>query len=114
MVSHRAVNSDAATRLSTAIFDRMKADPKLGRAEAMRQVMLAYLSDSSSRRNIYPAYGGPFALVGEGAEALKFLIVQCNIFPRMQAVANGRATTTAKCRKAPQHPIDEDQTAAAE
>jgi hypothetical protein len=29
--------------------------------------MLAYLNDSSSPRNAYPAYWGSFALVGEGA-----------------------------------------------
>jgi CHAT domain-containing protein len=67
MVSHWAVNSEAATRLSIATFDRLKADPKLGRAEAMREAMLAYLNDASSPRNAYPAYWGPFALVGEGA-----------------------------------------------
>ena len=48
-------------------FDRLKADPKLGRAEALRQAMLAYLNDASSPRNAYPAFWGPFALIGEGA-----------------------------------------------
>ena len=67
MVSHWAVSSEAATRLSISTFDRLKADAKLGRAEAMRQAMLAYLNDASSPRNAYPAYWGPFALVGEGA-----------------------------------------------
>ena len=67
MVSHWAVSSEAATRLSISTFDRLKADAKLGRAEAMRQAMLAYLNDTSSPRNAYPAYWGPFALVGEGA-----------------------------------------------
>ena len=67
LVSHWAVNSEAATRLSIATFDRLKADPKLGRAEALRQAMLAYLGDTSSPRNAYPAFWAPFALVGEGA-----------------------------------------------
>ena len=67
LVSHWAVNSEAATRLSISTFDRLKADPKLGRAEALRQAMLAYLNDASSPRNAYPAFWGPFALIGEGA-----------------------------------------------
>ena len=57
----------AATRLTTSTFDRLKADPKLGRAEALRQAMLGYLNDTSSPRNAYPAFWGPFALIGEGA-----------------------------------------------
>ncbi|KRR26131.1 hypothetical protein CQ14_26960 [Bradyrhizobium lablabi] len=67
LVSHWAVSSEAATRLSISTFDRLKADPKLGRAEALRQAMLAYLNDPSSPRNAYPAYWAPFALIGEGA-----------------------------------------------
>lgn len=67
LVSHWAVNSEAATRLSISTFDRLKADPKLGRAEALRQAMLAYLNDTSSPRNAYPAFWAPFALIGEGA-----------------------------------------------
>jgi len=67
LVSHWSVDSEAATRLTTATFDRLKADPKLGRAEALRQAMLAYLNDSASPRNAYPAFWAPFALIGEGA-----------------------------------------------
>ena len=67
LVSHWAVNSEAATRLSISTFDRLKSDPKLGRAEALRQAMLAYLNDASSPRNAYPAFWGAFALIGEGA-----------------------------------------------
>ena len=48
----------------------LKADPRLGRAEALRQAMLAYLNDTSSPRNAYPAFWGPFALIGEGARAV--------------------------------------------
>jgi CHAT domain-containing protein len=67
LVSHWAVDSAAATRLTTSTFDRLKVDPKLGRAEALRQSMLAYLNDASSPRNAYPAFWAPFALIGEGA-----------------------------------------------
>ena len=67
LVTHWAVDSAAATRLTIATFDRLKADPKLGRAEALRQAMLAYLGDTSSPRNAYPAFWAPFALIGEGA-----------------------------------------------
>ena len=67
LVTHWAVASDAATRLTTSTFDRLKADPGLSRAEALRQAMLAYLGDTSSDRNAYPAVWGPFALIGEGA-----------------------------------------------
>jgi CHAT domain-containing protein/Tfp pilus assembly protein PilF len=67
LVTHWSVDSAAATRLTTSTFDLLKADPKLGRAEALRQAMLTYLNDASSPRNAYPGYWGPFALIGEGA-----------------------------------------------
>jgi CHAT domain-containing protein/Tfp pilus assembly protein PilF len=67
LVTHWAVASEAATRLTISTFDRLKADPKIGRAEALRQAMLGYLNDASSPQNAYPAFWGPFALIGEGA-----------------------------------------------
>jgi CHAT domain-containing protein len=66
LVTHWAVDSAAATRLTTSTFDLLKADPKLGRAEALRRAMLVYLDDASSPSNAYPALWGPFALIGEG------------------------------------------------
>ena len=66
LVSHWAVESRAATRLTTATFDLLRTDPKLGRAEALRRAMLAHLADTSTPMNAYPAIWAPFEIVGEG------------------------------------------------
>jgi hypothetical protein len=49
----------SAIRLTTSAFDRPKADPGIGRAEALRQAMLGYLGDTSSPKNAHPAFWGP-------------------------------------------------------
>jgi len=65
--SHWSVDSEAATRLTTSTFAIMAADPKLGRAAALRNAMLAYMNDRASPLNAYPAFWGPFSIIGEGA-----------------------------------------------
>jgi CHAT domain-containing protein len=67
LVSHWAVESNAAMRLTTSTFDIMKSDPTLGRAEALRRSMLAYMNDATDPLNAYPALWAPFVVVGEGA-----------------------------------------------
>ena len=67
LVSHWAIDSEAAIRLTTSTFAIMTADPKLGRAEALRQAMLAYMNDRSGPLNAYPAFWAPFSIIGEGA-----------------------------------------------
>jgi CHAT domain len=42
LVSHWSVDSEAATRLTPSTFAIMAADPKLGRAAALRNAMLTY------------------------------------------------------------------------
>jgi CHAT domain-containing protein/Tfp pilus assembly protein PilF len=66
LVSHWSVDSQAATRLTTSTFDILASDAKIGRAEALRRAMLAYVSDRSDPLNAYPAFWGPFSLIGEG------------------------------------------------
>ena len=67
LVSHWSVDSEAATRLTTSTFATLKADPKLGRAEALHSATLAYMNDRSSPLNACPAFWGPFSIIGEGA-----------------------------------------------
>jgi CHAT domain-containing protein len=67
LVSHWSVSSDAATRLTTSTFDLIKSNPTIGRAEALRRAMLAYMNDELEPLNAYPGFWGPFSLVGEGA-----------------------------------------------
>ena len=54
-------------QLTTATFDILNSDPELGRAEALRRAMLAYMNDAVRPENAYPALWAPFSLVGEGA-----------------------------------------------
>jgi len=62
LVSHWSVNSDATVKLITGALSRMAADKRIGRAEALRQSMLAMISAGAQ-----PADWAPFVVVGEGA-----------------------------------------------
>ena len=66
LVSHWAVASDAAANLTVATFNNLASDPTMGRSEALRRAMLAYLNEPSDPSHAYPAFWGPFEIVGEG------------------------------------------------
>jgi CHAT domain-containing protein len=62
LVSHWAVNSEAAVGLTTKTFATLSAEPALGRAEAFRRTMLGMIEAGKP-----PSYWAPFVIVGEGA-----------------------------------------------
>jgi CHAT domain-containing protein len=65
LVSHWAVNSEATVRLITKAFDELKANPNLGRAQALQRSMLSLIHSGDGYA--HPANWAPFVVVGEGA-----------------------------------------------
>jgi CHAT domain-containing protein/tetratricopeptide (TPR) repeat protein len=65
LVSHWAVASEPTVELITKAIAELKADPKIGRAEALRRSMLSMI-DSGKDYEAHPAFWAPFVLVGEG------------------------------------------------
>jgi CHAT domain-containing protein len=61
LVSHWAVDSEAALGLTTRTFAALTADPKLGRAEAFRRTMLGMIEAGRE-----PMFWAPFVIIGEG------------------------------------------------
>ena len=65
LVSHWAVNSDAAVAITTGTIDAMKTHPDIGRAEALRRSISALITKGGE--SAQPATWAPFVLVGAGA-----------------------------------------------
>jgi CHAT domain-containing protein/tetratricopeptide (TPR) repeat protein len=66
LVSHWAVGTNAAVKLTTRTFDELKAHPEIGRAEAFRRSMME-LIEKGSLAEAHPSQWAPFVVVGEGA-----------------------------------------------
>ena len=65
-MSHWPVRDDSARRLTTVALDRLASGQARGRAEALRQSMLALMDDESDPSLAHPSAWAPFVLVGEG------------------------------------------------
>ena len=66
LVSHWAVPSEAAKRLTTGMFAASDADAMIGPAEALRRSMSGLIADEDPRY-VHPMFWAPFMVVGEGA-----------------------------------------------
>ncbi len=66
LVSHWSVVSDAAVKLTTTMFDEMRDDPDIGRAEALRRARLKLMTDDEKPYFAHPMFWAPFVVVGEG------------------------------------------------
>ena len=66
LVSHWAVPSEAAKRLTTGMFAALDADAVIGPAEALRRSMSKLIADESPMY-AHPMFWTPFMVVGEGA-----------------------------------------------
>jgi CHAT domain-containing protein/tetratricopeptide (TPR) repeat protein len=68
LVSHWEVASESTVNLIAKAVAELKADPKIGRAEALRRSELE-LIDKGKTYEAHPAFWAPFVLVGEGGAA---------------------------------------------
>ncbi len=66
LVSHWAVDSEAAVAITTGAVNAMKAEPKIGRAEALRRAEAALIAKGGD--NAHPSVWAPFVLVGNGEQ----------------------------------------------
>jgi CHAT domain-containing protein/tetratricopeptide (TPR) repeat protein len=66
LVSHWAVNSEAAVNLTTRTFGFLAQAPGLRRAEAFQRAMLTLIEEGNP-----PSYWAPFVIVGEGGTVLR-------------------------------------------
>jgi CHAT domain-containing protein len=65
LVSHWSVESDAAKALTTKMFTLAK-DKTIGKAEALKRSMLAYMNTPGKPHLAHPMFWAPFCIVGEG------------------------------------------------
>jgi CHAT domain-containing protein len=74
VVTNWSVQSTSARELVTDIFRRQAADPKLARAEALRQAMMGLLDSPGFVDDFgatvfsyaHPLFWAPFTLIGDG------------------------------------------------
>lgn len=65
-VSHWPVASDAAVKLTSAMFRAQAASPEIGKAEAHRRAIAAVMRDADNPMYAHPLFWAPFVVVGDG------------------------------------------------
>ena len=66
LVSHWPVETNSAVELTTGIFEEMKNNPRIGRAEALRRSQTRMINHKTNPKYAHPFYWAPFVVVGEG------------------------------------------------
>ena len=67
LVSQWLVDSRATAALTGAMFSELRANPQLGRAEALSRAMEAVAGDQQNKHYAHPAFWGAFMLMGAGS-----------------------------------------------
>jgi CHAT domain-containing protein len=65
LVSHWAVGSESAVKITTRAFAALTTKPSIGRAEALR-ISMRELIDKGTLAEAHPSQWAPFVVVGEG------------------------------------------------
>jgi CHAT domain-containing protein len=68
LVSHWAVESDAAVLLTIRTFANLKESPKIGRAEALQLAMMSVIAEKTRPDTAHPSFWAPFSLIGESRD----------------------------------------------
>ncbi|MDA9300667.1 CHAT domain-containing protein, partial [Amylibacter sp.] len=66
LVSHWKIESNAATKITTGIFDIIQEYPNIKNSEALRRSLLRLLKNNENPHYAHPAFWAPFSLVGDG------------------------------------------------
>ena len=66
LVSHWPVETNSSVELTTGIFEEMKNNPEIGRAEALRRSQNRLINHQTHPKYAHPYYWAPFIVVGEG------------------------------------------------
>jgi CHAT domain-containing protein len=66
LVSHWPVETNSAVELTTGIFEEMKTNPEIGRAEALRRSRIRLINNQVHPEYAHPYFWAPFVVVGEG------------------------------------------------
>lgn len=69
LVSHWAVASEAAQKLTTGTFAAIAREPGIGRAEGLRRAMAAMIEREEAYM-AHPLFWAPFVVVGEGGRSI--------------------------------------------